>query len=560
MKSCVLLLRILPFLLLPTLLPAAEEAPATSTAKVVDLRVESQTNPTAVNTPLPRFSWRIETEERGWLQKSYHILVASTPELLAQDKGDLWDSGEVLGRTSQFVSFGGIPLLSGQQIHWKVRSKDTKGTLTGWSLNSHAEIQLSGPASLPFAPFPADAQRISSFESSSSSLNHLYAAAAERLSELTGVRDVGLVMRAAGYHVALVPQPRNWVTSFQLSVDAAGFYPAHLPADGSFGSTQSDAGVQSAYALWWMTGDNAYLDRFWPTINAYGVARRSVDPDAVGLPFGTIPADSLPEGDNTPAEFLHLTSQALTIRLMLHMGKQSSRNGFEIRALNSYFAKLGENFHTSHLLPDGSLRYNSLTAHVLALRCGLLGTVEEQTPVAQGLLRLLSKENAPSPFEDSPLVATNILPVLTWIGKHDLGLKLAQAQDPDSLSPIALAAISEWLISIQAGINSELPGFQSLQIQPRFPDGTSLTFCKAEFTSSFGLVLTHSWIESGQVHFDLTIPPNTTAFVRLPCAAGQALTEGGKPIDTTFPAFVREDSFVTFRCLSGTFHFVVQTK
>ncbi|MDA1006399.1 MAG: alpha-rhamnosidase, partial [Verrucomicrobia bacterium] len=148
MKSRILLLRALPLLLLISpATHAAEEAPAPtpSTAKVVDLRVESQTNPTALNTPLPRFSWRIETEERGWLQKSYHILVASTPELLAQDKGDLWDSGKVPGRTSQFVPFQGLPLPSGQEVHWKVKSQNHNEQFTDWSAAAMATVTLSGP-------------------------------------------------------------------------------------------------------------------------------------------------------------------------------------------------------------------------------------------------------------------------------------------------------------------------------------------------------------------------------------------------------------------------------
>lgn len=56
------------------------------------LRVENLTNPLGIDALSPRFSWRIVSDERDVMQQSYHILVASSPEKLAEGKGDLWDS------------------------------------------------------------------------------------------------------------------------------------------------------------------------------------------------------------------------------------------------------------------------------------------------------------------------------------------------------------------------------------------------------------------------------------------------------------------------------------
>ena len=49
------------------------------------------------------------------------MLVASTPELLAKDQGDLWDSGKVASDQSIQVEYAGKPLESRQVCHWKVR-------------------------------------------------------------------------------------------------------------------------------------------------------------------------------------------------------------------------------------------------------------------------------------------------------------------------------------------------------------------------------------------------------------------------------------------------------
>src|SRR5512143_1800089 len=61
------------------------------------LRCEYQSAPLAVESLAPRLSWVVETGagERGVFQSSYQVLVASSPELLQRDQGDLWDSGKV---------------------------------------------------------------------------------------------------------------------------------------------------------------------------------------------------------------------------------------------------------------------------------------------------------------------------------------------------------------------------------------------------------------------------------------------------------------------------------
>jgi len=91
-----------------------------------DLRCEYLVNPLGIDTCVPRLSWRSEirglkSEVRGLKQASYQILVASSEELLKQDKGDLWDSGKVASDQSVNVEYAGKPLTSNQRCFWKVR-------------------------------------------------------------------------------------------------------------------------------------------------------------------------------------------------------------------------------------------------------------------------------------------------------------------------------------------------------------------------------------------------------------------------------------------------------
>ncbi len=61
------------------------------------------------------------------------MLVASTATLLAEDRGDLWDSGRVQSDQSNQLEYAGKPLNSSQQAFWKVRIWDEGEQPSPWS-------------------------------------------------------------------------------------------------------------------------------------------------------------------------------------------------------------------------------------------------------------------------------------------------------------------------------------------------------------------------------------------------------------------------------------------
>lgn len=123
-----------PFAIISSLLYFAFISIQTADAlQPASLRCEYQPEPLGVDTPAPRLSWTIETGQRGVKQSAYQILVASCADKLAQDHGDLWDSGQVDSGQSMQVGYAGAPLQSNTTYHWKVRVWDQNRVVSPWS-------------------------------------------------------------------------------------------------------------------------------------------------------------------------------------------------------------------------------------------------------------------------------------------------------------------------------------------------------------------------------------------------------------------------------------------
>src|SRR5579859_7301178 len=85
------------------------------------LRCEYLMNPAGIDATNPRLSWVIDSTRRGEQQMAYQILVASSPELLATNNGDLWDTGKVQSDETCQIAYHGQSLTSRQRCYWKVR-------------------------------------------------------------------------------------------------------------------------------------------------------------------------------------------------------------------------------------------------------------------------------------------------------------------------------------------------------------------------------------------------------------------------------------------------------
>jgi alpha-L-rhamnosidase len=125
-------LPLLLFLQFPALAGAAAEA----SVELAGLTCEYLKNPLGLDVPRPRLGWELRATDpavRGQRQSAYRILVASKPDLLAREQGDLWDCPWTTSDRSQLVPYNGQNLSCGQVCWWKVRVKDETGRVSDWS-------------------------------------------------------------------------------------------------------------------------------------------------------------------------------------------------------------------------------------------------------------------------------------------------------------------------------------------------------------------------------------------------------------------------------------------
>ena len=92
--------------------------------EVYDLTTEYSRMPNAVDALNPRFGWKIRSDNKGVMQKSYRIQAVSGYEIL-------WDSGVVESDECRFIRYEGQSLQSRQKVTWQVTvtAEDHEGNI-----------------------------------------------------------------------------------------------------------------------------------------------------------------------------------------------------------------------------------------------------------------------------------------------------------------------------------------------------------------------------------------------------------------------------------------------
>ena len=98
----------------------------------IDLSCEYLINPIGIDSPLPRFRWKIEDARQGALQTAYEIVVGTNAEEVMQGIGNHWQSEKVTSNR-MLVSYAGKALSPFTKYYWAVKVWDKNNKSSSFS-------------------------------------------------------------------------------------------------------------------------------------------------------------------------------------------------------------------------------------------------------------------------------------------------------------------------------------------------------------------------------------------------------------------------------------------
>lgn len=94
-----------------------------ATVTLTELKVEGLRTPLGIDTETPRFSWQLQSDERGCKQSAYRIVVTDS------NGSQVWDSGTVTDSIPFGVKYAGTALASRTAYAWTVTVTDNRGNV-----------------------------------------------------------------------------------------------------------------------------------------------------------------------------------------------------------------------------------------------------------------------------------------------------------------------------------------------------------------------------------------------------------------------------------------------
>jgi alpha-L-rhamnosidase len=386
-----------------------------------------------------------------------------------------------------------------------------------------------------------------------------------------------------------------WVTSPRVDSQTAGY-----PIWG-------DAGVIIPWVMYTTYGDQGFLEtsydhmarwvdycqRTFPTLIEFGGVGDNLSPlTGRGAPLparrpaGGPAAAGAARGPGGPGGFggINSTTSVLDTAYFAHSAQIVAKaaailgKSDEAAKYDKLFHDIDDAFVKAYVHDDGSMVAGTQSTYVIALAFGLIPD-RLHDAVAQHLVDdITARAHLSTGF-----VGVGFLnPTLTAIGRSDLAYQLLltdtypswlftvkegattiwerwdgytpnrgfQASSMNSFNHYSLGAVGKWLYSGAGGIQIDEahPGFKRFFLDPQF--SAKFTSFQATLDSPYGLISSHWQEENGQLAYDVTVPPNTSAILTLPVSAaevrqsGQSVSGGDGPTARlTLPAGVYHFSF-----------------
>lgn len=337
-----------------------------------------------------------------------------------------------------------------------------------------------------------------------------------------------------------------------------------------------DAGVIIPWVMFGTYGDKAFLADNYPFMKRWVDFSKHRSHNLI-LSGGV--------GDHlapvrTPTEVVDTAYFAHSAQLVARAAALLGQTG-DAAKYNQLFRNIRDAFDQYFVSTNGLVRGDTQTAYLLALQFGLLPD-NLRAAAAQRLADDVEQHgHVTGGFVGNGLIC----PALTVIGRSDLAWKLVltntypswlfsvkngattiwerwdgwtpergfQDSSMNSFNHYSLGSVGAWLYSGAAGIQPDesSPGYKHFFLAPQFT--TRLTHVRATFDSPYGLIVSSWRAEGGELFYDVTVPPNSSATLELPVPPGE-VRPSGHPLPTSSDAFTR------LQLEAGTYHFSLPGK
>ncbi len=418
---------------------------------------------------------------------------------------------------------------------------------------------------------------------------------AQRDERLGWMGDAHIYGRAASYFAFSKSFLEKYLQDVRDAQRADGAYAAIAPSDyyngGNWGSVGwADAGIILPHTLYTMYDDRQIIEDHWDSMVRYMAYLAQTDGPVDGYGDWL----SYEANDGMIQRILSRAYYAWDALLMADMAEVLGKTE-EAEAYRALYEQQKQKFIHDYVdEKTGMLKRSEQTPCLYALYLDLL---PDETSVEAVTKQLVGNITARGNLLQTGLLGTNIiLHTLTKIGRTDLAYTLLlQTENPSWLYSVLQGATSvwerwnsytiengfgdagmnsfnhywygvaaDWMFTMMAGIDThpDTPGFKHLLLDP-IPDARIKTV-KAHYDSAYGMITVESVYDETAWTYDVTIPANTTAELRMPMGDFQTVTVNGKAAEALTEAedgIVFEgivDGVAIFRLVSG--HFAVECR
>lgn len=265
-----------------------------------------------------------------------------------------------------------------------------------------------------------------------------------------------------------------------------------------------------------------------------------------------------------------IVSQSATI-----LGKPDDAKKYD-----DLYHRICDTFTKNFVQPDGTMPAGSQTTYCLALEFNLVP--QEMRPmllkhltddidqrehlstgfVGVGFINLVLGQHGRSD-EAYKLLLTDSYP--SWLYEVKNGATTMwerwdgwtetggfQASSMNSFNHYSFGGVGRWMYEGMIGItlDESHPGYQQFLLQPEF--SSALTYAKGSIESPYGKISSSWRVEGDNLHYDVTVPPNSSAVMTLPVSAAN-LKSTGAPTGK----MDEKEGQVTVALSAGTYHFTM---